>query len=79
MQLLGVRKYTCPIPGCGNKNLSFSQVEVDEEMVLRVRRHLKREQAEKRKRDLTDDLFGQLHEGRDSSDDDEGGDYTVLE
>lgn len=68
MQLLGMRKTTCPIPGCSNKSLSISQVEVDEEMVLRVRRHLKREEAEKRKRDLEDD-----------DDDEEGGNYTVLE
>lgn len=54
-QMLGARKSTCPIPGCSNKSVSMSQVDEDVEMKLRVSRHKKREEAEKRKRDLEDD------------------------
>ena len=48
-QLLGARKTSCPIPGCGNKNLSNTQVEDDEHMKVRVERYLIRKAAEKMK------------------------------
>jgi hypothetical protein len=67
-QLLGMRKATCPVPGCSNKTLSLAQVEEDEQMKLKVKRHRAREEAEKRKRDLEED-----------DDDQEGGGYTVVE
>jgi len=67
-QLLGMRKATCPVPGCSNKTLSLAQVEEDEQMKLKVKRHRAREEAEKRKRDLEED-----------DDDQEGAGYTVVE
>jgi len=48
-QLLGARKMSCPIPGCGNKKLSYTQVEDDEHMKVRVERYLIRKAAEKMK------------------------------
>jgi len=48
-QLLGARKTPCPIPGCGNKNLSNTQVEDDEHMKVRVERYLIKKAAEKMK------------------------------
>lgn len=68
-QLFSTRKTKCPIPGCSNNTLSLSQVEVDDEMKLKVRRHKTREEAAKRKRDL-DEIM---------DDDEQGGGYTVLE
>jgi len=68
-QMLGARKHTCPVPGCANKNVSMAQVENDEEMVLKVRRHQKRLEADKKKREM---------EEEDDDDDQEGGGYTVL-
>lgn len=65
-QLISMRKTKCPIPGCSNNALSLNQVEVDDEMKLKVRRHKTREEAAKKKRDL------------DESMDDGGGGYTVL-
>ena len=67
-QLLGMRKTTCPVPGCSNRSLSLAQVEEDEQMKLKVKRHRAREEAEKRKRDLEED-----------DDDQEGAGYTVVE
>jgi hypothetical protein len=66
-QMVGMKKSKCPIPGCSNNALGWGQVEEDEEMKLKVRRHKMREEAAKRKRDL------------DESMDDQGGGYTVLE
>jgi hypothetical protein len=54
-QMLNARKHTCPVPGCANKNVSMTQVENDEEMVLKVRRHQKRLKADKKKRDMEDE------------------------
>mmetsp|Transcript_9849 Transcript_9849/g.14069 ORF Transcript_9849/g.14069 Transcript_9849/m.14069 type:complete len:299 (-) Transcript_9849:1448-2344(-) len=68
-QLFSTRKTKCPIPGCSNNTLSLSQVEVDDEMKLKVRRHKTREEAAKRKRDLDETM----------DDDEQGGGYTVLE
>ena len=66
-QLINSGKRQCPIPGCSNNSLTWTQVESDEEMKLRVKRYKKREEAAKRKREL------------DESMDDQGGGYTVLE
>ncbi|KAK1737181.1 E3 SUMO-protein ligase, NSE2 family [Skeletonema marinoi] len=68
-QLFSTRKTKCPIPGCSNNTLSLGQVEVDDEMKLKVRRHKTREEAAKKKRDLDETM----------DDDEEGGGYTVLE
>lgn len=69
-QLLGLNKTKCPIPGCSNSKLSINQVEVDDEMKLKVRRHKMREEAAKKKRDLDESMDDQ---------EDGGGGYTVLE
>eukprot|EP00578_Thalassiosira_sp_NH16_P013596 CAMPEP_0181114216 /NCGR_PEP_ID=MMETSP1071-20121207/20759_1 /TAXON_ID=35127 /ORGANISM="Thalassiosira sp., Strain NH16" /LENGTH=291 /DNA_ID=CAMNT_0023198299 /DNA_START=22 /DNA_END=897 /DNA_ORIENTATION=+ len=66
-QMVRTGKTNCPIPGCGNKGVTFSQVEEDEEMKLKVKRHLAREEAEKRKRDLEEE-----------DDDQEGAGFTIL-
>ncbi len=68
-QLFSTRKTKCPIPGCSNNTLSLGQVEVDDEMKLKVRRHKTREEAAKRKRDLDETM----------EEDEQGGGYTVLE
>ena len=65
-----MRKTKCPIPGCSNNGLSLSQVEVDDEMKLKVRRHKTREEAAKKKKDLDETM---------DDDDEQGGGYTVLE
>jgi hypothetical protein len=67
-QLLSMRKTKCPVAGCSNQGLSHAQVEDDEEMKLRVKRHMAKEEADRRKRDLEDD-----------DDDQEGAGYTVLD
>ena len=41
-QMIGAGNFTCPIPGCPNKNLSLSQVDSDEMMKSKVREHLQR-------------------------------------
>lgn len=69
-QLFSMRKTKCPIPGCSNNGLSLSQVEVDDEMKLKVRRHKTREEAAKKKKDLDETM---------DDDDEQGGGYTVLE
>ena len=69
-QLFSMRKTKCPIPGCSNNGLSLNQVEVDDEMKLKVRRHKTREEAAKKKRDLDETM---------DDDDEQGGGYTVLE
>ena len=66
-QLMRNGKKKCPVPGCSNHALKKEQLEPDEEMKLKVRRHKMREEAAKKKRDL------------DESMDDQGGGYTVLE
>lgn len=53
--LLSSRKTKCPVSGCANTTLSLSQVEDDEQMKLKVKRHKQREVNEKRNRDLEDD------------------------
>lgn len=69
-QMLRAKKCTCPVAGCTNRSVTNDQVEEDEEMKLKVKRHKTREEAEKRKRELEDD--DDMEEGG-------GGGYTVLE
>lgn len=54
-QLIRMRKYTCPVPGCANRSLSLAQVEEDEQMKLKVKRYKAREEAERRQKELEDD------------------------
>ena len=53
--LLASRKTKCPVSGCANTTLSLTQIEDDEQMKLKVKRHKQREVNEKRNRDLEDD------------------------
>ena len=60
--LLSSRKTKCPVSGCANMTLSLNQVEDDEQMKLKVKRHKQREVNEKRNRDLEDDDNDQVIE-----------------
>lgn len=58
-QVLKNRKCTCPVAGCTNRNLSEGQVAEDEEMKRKVKRFKMREEQERRKRELEEEVAGE--------------------
>jgi hypothetical protein len=55
-QLLKNKKKSCPIPGCTMNHLGMNMVEEDEEMKMKVKRFKKREEMERKKRVMEDEV-----------------------
>jgi len=56
-QMWKIKKYKCPVPGCGNNNVNQGQLEDDEEMKLKVRSYLRRTERMKEE-DAGEDHIG---------------------
>ncbi len=71
-------KSACPVMGCSNYNVTMSQVELDEETKLKVRR-LKRTLEEKRRRDLASQDYDIDDEEEEYGGGNDGNGLTVIE
>jgi hypothetical protein len=55
-QLLKNKKKSCPIPGCTMNYLGMNMIEEDEEMKMKVKRFMKREEMKRKKRVMEEDM-----------------------
>ena len=84
--IVKMRKRDCPVMGCSNSSVTMSQMEVDEEMILKVRRFLRIQEGKKKRNAMSQDY--DVDDDDDGYDDDDtngngnGGDgfgMTVIE
>jgi hypothetical protein len=76
-QHLRNKKKTCPVMGCNNSNVSMNQLEVDEEMKLKVRRYEHILKEKKRRDALSQDYDVDFDEEEEDGGD--GAGWTVIE